>query len=422
LTDHVSAITEAWRAGLGLYMLGDNDPFFVEASQVLRMAGLPTMGVRSLVSTFVARGKADSAALRAALDDLMFDSWHGIPRAGSQRMVTLAGLVRALVPDAVATRMLASSAQLETLLGAADTLSDGHAALLAAWARHRTRGWDVSPVTALAQLVTSTAGRAVWDGCAAEEYRPLSVVGAIFDHCATVDGPPTVPPFATVLGPSVMRWCSGEWLADPTAADAGSLTWVAGLKLRRGQMFRRVYTSHDVNGYPTDTIKGGNARRRGGGPTLARALAQAPAQPAEVRTMLGTTDAVLADLTGDATCIGTEPRSGHCNLHRAVRSVLGNPEHADAEGCSEAVERDVAAYLLRDGKGNIFDPVCHDAVPALVESFLRCQARIPLELTASAAARMTATLGDHVAAELLAAVAQWKELVASGATPSLVVP
>ena len=119
-------------------------------------------------------------------------------------------------------------------------------------------------------------------------------------------------PFATTLGPSVYRCICGKQFGDP--AEELTDDALKALADARSKHFHDVYRAKAESWYPA---KG----------TL------------------------------------------HYNLHRAVQRVM-KERFTDATEFSEAMVPAVAAYLLDDAKGFIFDPALEGFIRATTESYL----------------------------------------------------
>lgn len=407
-----------------------------EGAVVLRTACRRAL-VRSLHAGLLQLGKASPEALNEALDGLLYSKiWHGIATRGSERAVTMEQLARVALPAPAVEPTLRAAERLAAALGGAPLLSDSQATALSVWARFRTRSWAAGAETALVQLVSTRAGKHVWNNSPADWRSAAELAGLVFLTEAEEAESGPVPGFATTLGPSVFRWNGddGPWLIDPTSEDAGSDEWIAKAKAIRAAALRAEYHTQDPNGYPTAVLPRGHRIAAQSGPaerevlnaaseaaeagwSTAAAAAEGASSSGSGASGLAAAESALvelADLTGDETFAAAKPASAHCNLHRAVQRVMARPEHADATECTEAIERDVARYLLEDGKGGIHHACVPRAVPMLVRSLLEAKERDGAMLFTSSS---VVSFDVRARAELARAAEQWKAESAGGAAP-----
>lgn len=262
--------------------------------------------VKQLVGDAVATEKTAPGTVHKAIMAMLYDNLYGIPRLHGGRLVT--------VWPAFARDITEARLRLERDLGAAIASPDDVTVVLNA-----LLSLDLRQYTAESAVEKLKAGdldfRAVWNSDA--KVDALGVLDLRFiDYAESLDMRDphygAVIPFATTLGPSVYRCVCGRQFGDP----AKELTDDAlkALADARSKHFHDVYRAKAEAWYPA---KG----------TL------------------------------------------HYNLHRAVQRVM-KERFTDATEFSEAMVPAVAAYLLDDAKGFIFDPGLEDFIRATTESYL----------------------------------------------------
>ncbi len=267
--------------------------------------------LKSLVGDAVAAEKATPGAARGALNEMLYETFHGLPVLDGGRVVS--------AWPSFARDYREERAKLERALGGQSLLSpDDVTATL-----HPLLSMDLRQFTADSAgeraRELSPLARAVWDGDS-----PVNVVGSLNQRFAAWHEPmdltdvhiAVVVPFATTFGPSVYTCVCGERFGEPSAPLTPET--LAALRTARDGHFKQVYRVEHPNWYPTDG-------------------------------------------------------SLHCNLHRAVQRVMAS-QFPDATGFEEAMAPAVAAYLVGDGKGFLCDPGLPAAIVTALTSYLALRA------------------------------------------------
>lgn len=267
--------------------------------------------INVVVRCALAAEKARPGSVPVALNRALYDNFHGVPRLNGGRVVSAdLGFVR---------DVSRAESRLAQVLGA-PLLSDAERTAVL----HAMMGYDLRQFSAEA-LVTkmradSEAFRAVWDGEGVEDIQQtLNARFAAYADALDWSDPhiSAAVPFVTTAGPSVYRCVCGETFGDPgQELDEQAL---AALQAARRAHFRAVYRvrSKADTWYPCDG-------------------------------------------------------SLHYNLHRAVQTVI-REQFPDATRRSAEMLPAVAAYLLKDGKGFIFDPLLEKNASAVIDSYLSCR-------------------------------------------------
>ena len=262
--------------------------------------------VKTVVGDAVAAEKAAPGTLHPTLTALLWETWHGIPRLRSGRLVTAwPSFVRDL-----------SRAQprIERDLDGPLLTADEKTAVLFALLSIDARQYTAE--SACAQLAADVpAFRAVWK--AEGPVDALALLDARFEgYEGTLDEADphygSVPPFASTMGPSVFVCVCGHRFGDVHAPLTDEA--LAAMRTARDEHFRAVYRTSALSSYPA-------------------------------------------------------PRTLHYNLHRAVQRVV-KEHFADATSFDEAMVPAVAAYLRDDGKGYVCDPLLDRFVRGALASYL----------------------------------------------------
>jgi hypothetical protein len=262
--------------------------------------------VKALVTDAVAEAKAAPDTVEGGILGMLYESFHGIPKLNGGRIATRW--------PAFARDVSADRRRLERYLEAPLLTSDEQTVVL-----HALLALDLRQFTAESAverlLADSPAFRAVW-----RSESPGSVLALLNERFAAYQDPidwsdphrSQLPPFATTYGPSVYRCVCGHEFGDP----AGELTdeSLLALGLERQKHFRAVYRASGEGWYP-------------GAGTL------------------------------------------HYNLHRAVQRVV-KEQFTDATEFAEDMVLAVAAYLRRDAKGFLCDPLLGKFLRQTLESYL----------------------------------------------------
>jgi hypothetical protein len=265
--------------------------------------------IGAVIQDAIAAEKKTPGRVPLTLSGLLYDNFHGIPRLnGGRILASRPDFVRDLDADLGGLVELCGGG---TLLDRAGLTTILHAML-----PHDLRQFSAEGLTQTL-LATDEAFLSVYCGTdtgdvVARLNQRFAAYAEGIDwsdpHCATA------PPFATTWGPSVFRCVCGERLGDPSVPlDDAAL---ADLRRARVAHFRAVYRV---------------------------------AAPGETW------------YPGDGTL--------HYNLHRAVQVVLSE-QFPRATRLSASMMPAVAAYLLRDGKGFIYDPMLEQSMTTALESYL----------------------------------------------------
>jgi hypothetical protein len=267
----------------------------------------------NLVRDALAADKAAPGAVATELNALLYEGFHGLPRFEGGRV---AERRPSFVRD-----LWAVEQRLERTLGGTPLLTAGEYTV----ALHALLPYDLRQFSAEAAVARmcedSPAFRAVHEEAEGHVGEPDAVAllnerfaawAGAFDPA---DAHAAAPPFATTLGPSVFRCGCGASFGDPAAELTPEN--LAALRKARVDHFREVYRVRrpdPASWYP-----------------------------------------------GDGTL--------HYNLHRAVQRVVAE-QFPDALEVVPAMIPAVAAYLLRDGKGFVFDPLLPQCLDVALESYL----------------------------------------------------
>lgn len=262
--------------------------------------------VKAVVGDAVAADKTAPGSVHEEVLGALYANFHGIPTLRGARLATA---TPSFVRDVATARKRIERDVGASLLSSAELTVVLHALL----------GKDLRQFTAesaVAHLLEhAPAFASVWRGEGAGDA--LALLNERFAPYASgvdLDEPHVagVPPFATTYGPSVYRCTCGKMFGDPT--DALTPERVLALARARGEHFRAVYRAPEASWYP-----------------------------------------------GDGTL--------HYNLHRAVQRVV-KVQYADATAFREDMIPAVAAYLRRDAKGFVCDPLIERSIRATLASYL----------------------------------------------------
>ncbi len=265
--------------------------------------------IGAVVADTIAAEKRTPGSIPMTLSGLLFDNFHGIPRLNGGRIL-------AARPDFIrdfdaALLRLVSDLGGEVLLSTAELTAILHILTSYDLRQFSAEGLLKTLLDDSEELNAVYSGEDVGDVVALLNQRFAAYAEGIDwsdPHYAAA------PSFVTTWGPSVYRCICGEWFGDPSAAvDERSL---ASLRSARMAHFRSVYRveAKGDTWYP-----------------------------------------------GDGTL--------HYNLHRAVLSVI-SAQFPKATARSAGMMEAVAAYLLRDGKGFIYDPMLEQSMATALDSYL----------------------------------------------------
>ncbi|MFT5684490.1 MAG: hypothetical protein ACI8RZ_005431, partial [Myxococcota bacterium] len=265
--------------------------------------------IGAVVADCIAAEKRTPGVVPLTLSGLLYDNFHGIPRLNGGRIL-------AAKPDFIRD-FDATLGRLISVLGGGVLLSTAQLTAIL----HALMSYDLRQFSAEALvkklLVESEVFLSVYCG---EDVG--DVVGLLNQRFAVyADGVDwsdphyaAAPSFVTTRGPSVYRCICGAWFGDPAAPlDEAAL---ASLRSARVAHFRAVYRveAKGDTWYP-----------------------------------------------GDGTL--------HYNLHRAIQSVVSE-QFSQATVRKPGMMEAVAAYLLRDGKGFIYDPMLEQSMVTALDSYL----------------------------------------------------
>jgi hypothetical protein len=262
--------------------------------------------VKAIVTDAVAAEKTDGGTVQPGLLGMLYENFHGIPRLNGGRMVTRW--------PTFARDVSADRQRLERYFESPLLTHDDQTAVL-----HALLALDLRQYTAesaVERLLADSPGfRAVWRSeQRGDVLELLNTRFAAYQEPIDWSDPhiAQAAPFATTYGPSVYRCLCGHAFGDP-AEPLTEETLIALAEARR-EHFREVYR---VNGE------------------------------------------------------GWYPREGtlHYNLHRAVQRVV-KEQFTDATEFAEDMVPAVAAYLARDGKGFVCDPLLGKHLRQTLDSYL----------------------------------------------------
>ena len=267
--------------------------------------------VAVVVRCALAAEKKNPGTISVALNRALYDNFHGLPRLNGGRLVD---------GDMDFVRdVSAAQDRLERSLGAELLEAEAHTAVL-----HAMLSYDLRQFSAESLIRKMRADSAeflmVWEGEAVPDIvESLNERFAAYASGLDWSDPhlTAVVPFATTLGPSVYTCVCGHRFGDPARPlDEAALK---DLQVARRSHFKSVYRvkSKAETWYPCDG-------------------------------------------------------SLHYNLHRAVQVVI-KEQFTEHTRFSEDMLPAIAAYLLKDGKGFIYDPILEKMARGVTESYLACR-------------------------------------------------
>jgi hypothetical protein len=262
--------------------------------------------VKAIVSDAVAAEKAAPDTVKPVILGMLYANFHGIPTLNGGRIVSQR--------PAFCHDVSADQERLEFYLGEPLLKPEEYTAVVHALLSLDLRQYSPE-VAVISLLIDDPAFHAVW-----RSEDPGDVLALLNARFAAYHEPidpsdPHVseaPPFATTYGPSVYRCTCGYAFGHPAPALTAEI--LRNLASTRMQHFRSVYRARGEGWYPSE---------------------------------------------------GTL----HYNLHRAVQRVV-KEQFTDATELTEDMVSAVAAYLLRDAKGFVCDPLLEKHIPLVLESYL----------------------------------------------------
>lgn len=265
--------------------------------------------IRTVIADAIAAEKKTPGSVPLTLSRMLYDNFHGVPRLNGGRII-------AVKPDFVRD-FDAQMQRLVAALGGGVLVSAAElTAILHALLSHDLRQFSAEAL--IAKLLDSSEELdAAWSGeDVGDVVALLNARFAAYAEGIDWDNPhyAHAPVFVTTAGPSVYRCICGEWFGDPS--QPLNEQTLADLRASRVAHFRSVY------------------RVQAKGDTW---------------------------YPGDGTL--------HYNLHRAVQVVL-RERFSKAKRRTEAMMAGVADYLLRDGKGFIYDPNLEQSMITALDSYL----------------------------------------------------
>ena len=304
---------------------------------LLRVARRALLKTVVAAATKIAKGDGgEGGHLRALLDQLLFDTFHGIAIAGTSKVLglpELAPMLEAGVGYVTPRRIEAECARTAAALCCyALVRPEDITALLVLLRGRGTSSWRVMVEPLLQELAATRPGfRTMWAQTTAEasvarpqQQAERQLTGHFATEPTSHGGLPW-PGFVSCLGPSVYRCKCGLAFGDPERALTRS--GAQALKERRNAHFAEVFAA-DALGYPTKT-------------------------------------------------------SVHFPLHRATQVVMTRAPFERSAVRTGAMEEAVAKYLARKAKGNIHVPTIAGDVRFAIDTYLACRARGGPEPTGS---------------------------------------
>ncbi|MFT4978785.1 MAG: hypothetical protein ACI8S6_004695, partial [Myxococcota bacterium] len=266
--------------------------------------------INVVVRCAIGAEKATPGTVPVALNRALYDNFHGIPRYNGGRVVTeQLDFVRDVSE---------AEARLKRILGGDLLTAEEHTAVLYAMLPYDLRQFSAEALV-MKLRAESEVFQAVWDGAEIPD-----VVSTLNERFAAYsvgidwsDPHLSVPvPFATTAGPSVYRCVCGASFGDLDAPLTEET--LAELHAARRAHFQSVYrVASKDSWYPCDG-------------------------------------------------------SLHYNLHRAVQIVM-RKQFTEHTRFTEEMLPAIAAYLLKDGKGFVFDPLLEGHARTVAESYLSCR-------------------------------------------------
>jgi hypothetical protein len=269
------------------------------------------------VMTF-AKAKSGDVKTKKWFDETMskdmFDHYHNIPTRGSNKEISSSHVIKEFFDDKIKEvhDRIIGDFGIECLLD--DNQTTALIMILLFTKDKIIRMYQIE--TFITELLKSECFQSLWNGEHANYY---PIMDAKFSKYKVVDDKHSQGvPFATLMGPSVFVCSCGAHFGDPKRKITPEYADV--VKEKRNRHFENVYGSA-LMGYVTHT-------------------------------------------------------SGHYNVHRAIQTVMSNPEHSADKSVDEKHIKGICEYLIKDNKtrgGDIFDKHLMDVIDIALRSYLKCR-------------------------------------------------
>lgn len=303
--------------------------------------------IRVVLSSFMRSIKqASTKKFKMFVDKHAFSTYHGITRMGTAKLMSL----DMFPEEGFSSGFIRDLTLMSTTIG--EVLTKAELTVIIEWAYHQTyQFWCTVKESSLLAALDANTGlpKAVWKGDGCTDAAAKEMLEKRFAHYFDHDIHSPMVPFKTCHGPSVFRMVTGEWFVNRRPGSYSPET----LKPLRIAAFQDEFKTSDDNGYPDDN-------------------------------------------------------SVHYSLHRSVIRAMISDTHKTKTMRDTAMCKAVAAFLIKDGRGNFHVPNIKDRIHHAIDSYLECRKAGMKEPVTD-----MVTLEQKIELEVEMARAEWDEYIAT---------